>query len=425
LSDFRFAHIADAHVGAWPKNPALRLALRNSVLKALEAVEREKCDFLLVAGDLFHTPVPEPEEAAPLAKALRSLNEKGIPIYAIFGSHDFVLHHTSWLDVLSEGGLFQRIAPLPAIEENVRWKLPYLKDPKTGAFLAGLSGRAQGLDRKLYETMDATGFAGEQGFKIFMFHAGILEYLPAGLAGRVEGLPLEKLPAGCDYYAGGHIHATYLGSGPGGHGLLVNPGAVFGTSVTDLESISSGVTQAGLVIVDVKDGFPTPRWVITTDKNLVRVVDVNLDGADAAEAIKRLHSSFPQGVPGGALIVPRLRGSPARQLDLTALSEELKGMGAGTVAPDTENLASVGEAGEKRPELPPEEIEVAVLREALAKTSAIPGLEGEDGLKVAGQLLRTLGVPQAKGESREDYRKRMVGQALKALGVETGEVAGQ
>jgi hypothetical protein len=428
LKSFRFAHIADAHVGAWPKNQELRQALRDSVLKALEAVEKEKCDFLVIAGDLFHTPVPHPEEVVPLAGALRRLNEKGIRIYAIFGSHDYVLNQASWLDVLSEGGLFVRIAPSSAMEEGMQWDLPFVKDQATGAVLAGVSGRAQGLDKKHYETMDSTLFSREEGFKIFLFHAGILEFLPSGLAGRVEGLPVAGLPRGCGYYAGGHIHETYSGSGPDGKGILVNPGAVFGTSNTDLENISSGKTQAGIVIVEVEDNMARPRWVITTPKDSIKVVDVNLDGCSAEEALKRVKSTLPAGIPSGSLVVPRLHGAPARQLDLTLLSTELKKLGAGTVHLDTQDLSSEEESPEEKEIRPTEEIELDVFREAFGQVkgpewAAVPQLQGESGLKVANEILRSLGIPKVEGESREDYRRRMVREGLKVLGLPPEDLA--
>ncbi len=67
---FVVAHLADAHVGAWPRAPAVRAALRQSVLRALEVVEEQDAEFLVISGDLFHTPVPDPAEVAPVASAL-------------------------------------------------------------------------------------------------------------------------------------------------------------------------------------------------------------------------------------------------------------------------------------------------------------------------------------------------------------------
>ncbi|EQD26352.1 metallophosphoesterase, partial [mine drainage metagenome] len=250
---FRFAHLADAHIGAWPREAEVRAELRATVLRALEIVEERDCDFLLISGDLFHVPVPDPAEAEPVARALKRLTDAGRRIYAIYGSHDYVAHRTSWLDVLAASGVFIKVAPEEVRAEGQPWRLPFLTDTATQARIAGVSGRSHGYDRSHFLDMDPTDFLAGEAFRIFQFHAAIDDYLPEGLLEHIHGLRAADLPPGCDYYAGGHIHRTYQGEGPGG-GLLVNPGAVFGTSRTDIESIVLGRTIAGLSLVEVEDG---------------------------------------------------------------------------------------------------------------------------------------------------------------------------
>src|SRR5580693_6916475 len=261
LREFQFAHLADAHVGAWARNPPIRRALRESVLKAIDVAASESVEFLLVSGDLFHTPVPEPAEVAPVAAALRRFVDGGRRVYVIYGSHDYVAHRTSWLDVLAETGLFLRAAPEAVRAEGDRWTLPYLTDEATGARIAGISGRSHGLDRSYFLAVASEAFRAASGFKIFQFHAAVEEYLPDHLRPHIRGVSLDDLPGGCDYYAGGHIHRTYTGKGPGGTGLLVNPGAVFGTAITDVEDGVAGRSHRGLVVVDVVEGRATLDWV--------------------------------------------------------------------------------------------------------------------------------------------------------------------
>src|SRR5208282_3982479 len=164
---FIFAHLADAHVGAWARNPALRDRLRQSVLRAIEVAQEREAEFLLISGDLVHTPVPEPSEVAPVAAALRRFVESGRRIYVIYGSHDYVAHRTSWLDVLAEAGVFVRVAPEAVRAGEARWTLPWTEDVPTGARVAGVSGRSHGLDREYYRSMDSTAFEAEPGFHIF------------------------------------------------------------------------------------------------------------------------------------------------------------------------------------------------------------------------------------------------------------------
>ena len=173
---FVFAHLADAHVGAWPRAPKVRAALRESVLRALAVVEERSAEFLLISGDLFHTPVPDPTEVAPVAAALKRLVDQGRRVYAIYGSHDYVAHRTSWLDVLAAAGVFVKVAPEAVRTEGTRWTLPFLIDPATGARIAGISGRSHGLDREYFRAVDSEAFSAEPGFKIFQFHAAVEEY---------------------------------------------------------------------------------------------------------------------------------------------------------------------------------------------------------------------------------------------------------
>lgn len=423
---FKFAHIADAHVGAWPRDPALRSALRASVERALAAVLAEKCEFLVIAGDLFHTPVPDPSEAAPIAAALRRLNDAGVRIYAIFGSHDYVARRTSWLDVLAEGGLYIRVAPESVRQEGESWALPYVKDEATGTLLAGVSGRATGLDRKAYEDMDAGAFEQERGFKVFMFHAAVEDYLPEYFRSKVPGVKVAQLPKGCGYYAGGHIHMSYAGKGPGG-GPLVNPGAVFGTSITDLSNVANGSTKAGLVVVDVKDGLATPRWVVTTESQSVRVPEVDVTGLDPTEALDLIRHEV--GTPeAGVLLLPKIHGTLAsgqpQQLDLRGFAHELEADGAASVRLDTRDLSG--------PTLTPVgvvtgESESDSLKTLVTSILTGPGtpasLVGPDGVPKVLALMRDLGVPRGEGESADDYRSRVVGQALRTLGLEPGSAA--
>src|SRR5271170_3304724 len=340
---FIFAHLADAHVGAWPRNPALRERLRSAVLRAIEVARERDAEFLLISGDLFHTPSPEPSEAAPVAAALRRFVEAGKRIYVIYGSHDYVAHRTSWLDVLAEAGVFVRVAPEAVRTGTDRWVLPWTEDVPTGARIAGVSGRSHGLDRDYYRSMDSSGFEAESGFRIYQFHAGVEEYLPAHLRDKIKGIRIEDLPAGLDYYAGGHIHFTYEGAGPGG-GLLVNPGAVFGTSRTDIENGEAGRTHRGVVIVTVSGGTPSAEYVDTLERGGILTLDVDISGATPDRISELIAARVREAAPAaGTLVLPRLHGTltggRATSLDLAAARTALEQQGI-TIQVDARNVES-------------------------------------------------------------------------------------
>ena len=415
---FVFAHLADAHVGAWPRDPAVRSALRSSLLRALEVSEERSAEFLLISGDLFHTPVPDPAEVAPVAAALRCLVGRGMRIYVIYGSHDYVAHRTSWLDVLAETGVFLRVAPEAVRSEGTRFTLPFLVDEPTGARVAGISGRSHGLDREYFRSVDSESFRAAPGFKIFQFHAAVDDYLPPSLREHIHGIRVEDLPPGCDYYAGGHIHYTYEGEGPGG-GLLVNPGAVFGTSRTDLENGQAGRTHQGVAIVTVEGGRPSVEYVDTAPRDIVRLVDVDVSGKSSEEARDELRRRVLDESNRGTLVFPRVYGTLTDgTLASLALSEVTRTVGreAGTVHWDVRDLVPPSPDG--APPLTESEVARKEL-EALLEESrpGAPWLEGAEGERRIRELLRELGLPKGEGESRQDYTNARLASARRLLAV--------
>lgn len=415
--DFLFAHIADAHVGAWARDPAVRAALRESVLGALRVVGERAAEFLLISGDLFHTPVPDPVEVAPIAAALRDLTRRGTRVYVIFGSHDYVAHRTSWLDVLAEAGLFVRVAPEAVLAADRQWSLPFLVDEPTGAVIAGISGRSHGLDREYYRSMDASAYERTPGFHIFMFHAAVQEYLPPGLQAHVRGVSREDLPSGVDYYAGGHIHASYVGEGPRG-GLLVNPGAVFGTSTTDIALGASGQSHRGLVLVSVRSGVPIAEFVDTLRPGSVDVFDVDLGGRSAEEARITLREELRAHATPGVLLFPHLTGasdaSRASELGLFDSTSDATAHGAASVHWDIADLTLGGSDTAVGPESESQlEDQVIQTLETLAPLP-LSGLSPEDAAARVRELMRELGTPPGEGEAKEDYRAGRVraGQRL-------------
>ncbi|MCI4320498.1 MAG: metallophosphoesterase [Thermoplasmata archaeon] len=414
---FRFAHLADAHVGAWSRDEAVRTALRESVVAAIRTVGERECDFLLVSGDLFHTPVPDPAEVAPVAAALKELVDAGRRIYTIYGSHDYVAHRTSWLDVLAETGLFLRAAPEAVRAEGDRWTLPFLTDEPTGARIAGISGRSHGLDRSYFLGVDSEAFRAASGFRIFQFHAAVQEYLPDHLRAHIRGISVDDLPAGCQYYAGGHIHRTYTGLGPGGEGLLVNPGAVFGTSVPDIEDGVLGRSRRGVVIVDVVDDRPTTEWVDTMPTGAMRVFEIDVEGRSAEEAEARITAAVARETTEGALLFPRIQG--------TLADGSVGSLGLGRWAGGKTAAASVHwDLTEAQSAAPAESTFSGdghqLETEALAKLAATPNpelavLDEASGGARLRELLEALGSVRSEGESKADYdRLRLLG-VLRAL----------
>lgn len=255
---YRFSHITDCHLGSW-RNPKLRdlniEAFERSILISI----KEQVDFILITGDFFDVNIPQ---LAPVKKAveiMKHARDSGIPIYMIYGSHDFSTANISMIDILHSAELFIKPTEFELNTDSIILK--FFVDRKTGAKITGVSGRKVGLDKEIYERLDKEKLESEDGFKIFLLHKGIQEVLPLNLQFR-DSIPISLIPKGFDYYGGGHIHKRV--EKKMGSGMIAYPGPLFGSTFQDLEETAKGETR----------GF----YIISFDKQIIdcKFIEINV-----------------------------------------------------------------------------------------------------------------------------------------------------
>jgi len=239
---YKFSHITDCHLGSW-RNPKLRdlniQAFERSILISI----KEQVDFILITGDFFDVNIPQ---LAPVKKAveiMKHARDSGIPIYMIYGSHDFNTANISMIDILHSAELFIKPTEFEFNTDSIILK--FFVDEKTGAKITGISGRKVGLDKEIYKRLDKQKLESEDGFKIFLLHKGIQEILPLNLQFR-DSIPISLIPKGFDYYGGGHIHKRVekkLDSS-----IIAYPGPLFGSTFQDLEETAKGETRGFYII---------------------------------------------------------------------------------------------------------------------------------------------------------------------------------
>jgi DNA repair protein SbcD/Mre11 len=239
---YKFAHITDCHLGSW-RNPKLRdlnlQAFERSILISI----KEQVDFILITGDFFDVNIPQ---LAPVKKAveiLKRARDSGIPIYMIYGSHDFNTANISMIDILHSAELFIKPTEFQFNSDSVMLK--FFVDMKTGAKITGISGRKVGLDKEIYEKLDKKKLESEDGFKIFLLHRGIQEILPLNMQFR-DTLPISLVPKGFDYYGGGHIHKRVEKKID--NSVIIYPGPLFGSTFQDLEETAKGEKRGFYII---------------------------------------------------------------------------------------------------------------------------------------------------------------------------------
>jgi len=231
----KFAHLADIHLGSW-RDQKLTDANAKAFEKAIDRCIAEQVDFVLIAGDFFHTALPPIDKLTLATKKLYELKEKGIPVYIIAGGHDFSASGKTMLNVLEEAGLVKNVCK--GVVEDNKLKLAVTIDPKTGIKITGILGRKGMLDRGYYEDLDRESLERERGYKIFMFHTALSEFKPEDAETMIAS-PVSYLPKGFNYYAGGHVHIVFEKEVPE-YGKITYPGPLFPNNFRELEKLRCG-----------------------------------------------------------------------------------------------------------------------------------------------------------------------------------------
>ncbi len=308
----KFAHIADAHLGAFSKNPKLKELNLKAFEIAIQKSIEEQVDFIIIAGDLFHNPIPDMEIVRRAVEILKNAVDGGIRIYAIYGSHDFSAGSTALLDVLSSTGLFKKVVNYEVYDGKLRI-LP-VEDP-TGVNILGVSGLSSAQEVEYFEHIDRDYLERIEHPKIFVFHTTISELKPSYIPDRYA-LPKSLLPQNFDYYAGGHLHERIesdLNGSP-----LIYPGALFGATYNDLDILK----ERGFYIVeDFK-----PRFVpVEVCKFYKRVIKA--DGYSAEELNKRLLELSKEDYNGQVVILKvkgELSAGKVGEIDFHSIRENIR-----------------------------------------------------------------------------------------------------
>jgi len=288
----KFAHIADAHLGAFSKNPPLRDLNLLAFQRAIEKCVEEEVDFILIAGDLFHNPIPNMDIVKKSVEIMKIARDAGIRIYVIYGSHDFSLGSTSLLDVLASAGIFKKVVKMERGERGII--LREVKD-ESGVSIVGISGLSSSAEVKYFEILDREYLERIENPKIFAFHTTIEELKPSYIADK-HAVPKSLLPSNFDYYAGGHLHEKIVSSLNGSP--LIYPGALFGATYNDLDILE----KRGFFIVE---NFK-PRFQEIKVCDFFKKV-INADGLTARELNEELLSLAGEDYTGKVVIL-KVRG---------------------------------------------------------------------------------------------------------------------
>ena len=409
----RFAHLADVHLGAHREPNLQKLELQTFDL-AMKQCAESRVDFVLICGDLFHVGIPDLGIVNSALKSMMELQKRDIPVYAIYGSHDYTPTGTSVIDILNTAGMLTNVFK-PSFEGDAM-KLGVTTDEKTGAKIAGISARKIGLESRYFDKLDRASLEQEQGFKIFAFHSGLTELKPAYLS-AMETVDAALFPKGFDYYAGGHIHDRGEFELPGLKNVVF-PGPLFTGYGRDLEPTAKG-EKRGFYIVEFDEKVVSKTFVpINVLGGVFREYD--LTGRNAPEAGTMVMDDFEKADVNGKLVVIKafgeLAGGKVAEVGLTGIRASLAERGAVHVYLNRSGLKSREVAGPVFSGEEPSSIEKKLFEGEASKVSVGDDhLRGQDGAKKGMELLRLWRQPAKLGETKKDYEARMVREGVAAL----------
>ena len=248
---FKFAHMADIHIGAHKDKRLMELEIQ-AFNESIDICIKQGVKFIIIAGDFFDKPVPELEQVKKIIEKLIELSQLNIPVYVIYGSHDYSPGQDSMIDLLEAAKLIVKIYNPKSVDGKIR--LEMYQDKETGVKLAGISARKVGLEKAYFEKLDREYLENQDGFKIFVFHSGIEEFKPSFLKGAMdmECIPINWFPKGFNYYAGGHIHKRDEFNIQNYQNIIFPGPSFIGWGTKDYTDVAKG-EERGFYIVSCED----------------------------------------------------------------------------------------------------------------------------------------------------------------------------
>jgi DNA repair exonuclease SbcCD nuclease subunit len=249
----RFLHFADSHLGYWQYNHRERYNdFGRAFYHVIDAACKERVDFVILAGDLFHKRAIEALTLNQAMSALERLRDAGIPCIAVEGNHELAYHdeRLGWVEMLAMRQLLVLLHP--KFVDGEPQLVPYSQrqgsyiDPVPGLRVYGLRYAGSATDKAIERYAAALAALPRDGieYTIFLTHAGVEGVLPdkGGLSLRQWGV----LRPYVDYLALGHIHKPYEFDG-----WIYNPGSLESCSITE-----TAWPERGYYLVEVDTDRP-------------------------------------------------------------------------------------------------------------------------------------------------------------------------
>ena len=413
----KFAHLADTHLGR-QRNKKLVEIEKRVFQNTIEQILDKDVDFVLIAGDFFDVNIPNMEIQKLAFEQFKKIKDRDIPIYVIYGSHDFSPNATSVIDLLNSGGFFTKI-PTEVKNENGKIKLKFFVDPKTGVKITGLSGLKASRDTTWYEQLDRNSLESKEGFKIFMFHGGINEMIKENMP-EADFMPLSYLPKNFDYYAGGHMHKFSDESFPN-YNHVVYSGTLFSGFHSDLTDNANG-QKRGFVLVEFEEKIESVDFIEVPNINYA-LINVNAKNKKSGSVDVELRSKIKELEIKNKIVIINVKGELSEgkttDIDFSEIKDELVKKEALSVLINRKQFSSREYNITSAKGANKEEIETNVFHENIGQMAIHEKkLLGKDGVSIAKSLLKKIGQPKLDNEKEKEYENRIDLEVFELLGID-------
>ena len=214
----KFIHTADLHIGKIVCEHSMLGEQRYILARILEAVEREKPDAVLIAGDVYDKPVPSAEAVAVLDDFLVELAARKVRTFVLSGNHDSAERIAFGGRLMEKSGVHVsqvydgKFVPVTLSDSEGEvdvWMLPFVRPVNVRACLAGDDERDAVKDYTSAVKAALARMHFTPGRRnVLIAHQFVTGAERSESEENVGGLDNVNATvfAACDYVALGHIH---------------------------------------------------------------------------------------------------------------------------------------------------------------------------------------------------------------------------
>ncbi|NPE26971.1 exonuclease SbcCD subunit D [Methanococcoides sp. SA1] len=390
----RFAHLADCHLGGWSQ-PELQELNFQSFQKAVQTIQQENLDFVLISGDLFDSSYPSIDILKKAFTEFKRLYEARIPVYIIPGSHDFSASGKTFLDVIEKAGFCKNVHNFEVQEDESILLKPTFHNEIA---IYGYPGKKSGMEVKDIKRIKIEEI---NPFTILMLHTTIDE-VKASL--QMESLDKGKLPL-ANYYAMGHIHQRH--ESQIFDSKYIYPGPTFPNNFQELSDLKHGSFQ----IIEI-DGQSTKSQSIELPLKEVASIEIQLD--NGITATEKIIEELDKRSLAGKIVLLKLTGiltqGKTGDIRFNEIADFVKKKDAYSYI---RNISSIKIMEDEVVDMQNEKNEKEIIQREFDQTNKINPNDLNEYLQ---PLMEVLSLERNEDEKSANYEERLISEIKETLG---------